>query len=39
MCMFCAYNTALEASMSDLHREESLKNLLIIEAPAKSLSG
>ena len=36
MCMPCAYNTALEASISDLGQEESLKNL---EAPAKSLSG
>ena len=39
MCMPCAYNAALEASISDLGREESPKNSLILEAPAKSLSG
>ena len=37
--MPCAYNAALEVSISDLGREESPKNLLILEAPAKSLSG
>ena len=27
MCMFCAYNTALEASISDLRREEITEEL------------
>ena len=39
MCMPCAYNAALEASISDLGREESPKNSPILEAPVKSLSG